>query len=309
MTQTPNITTRPVREDDYWRIYRLLIDTVPIAPPGFNWDMRRWEGRRFYDANPEGDPNWRKGARLWETEDGQLAGIAHPDGAGMASLQVHPDYRHLEGEMIDWAEQHLTAPVPEKNGRQLHFFVYSYDVLRQSLLTERGYEQMTYGGVIRHLRFGAQPLARPQLADGYSLRTVNPENGRDAAQIAVLLNAAFGRTFHNAAEYQNFTRRAPSYRQELDLVAVAPDATFAAYVGVLYDADNRRGLFEPVCTHPDHRQRGLAKALMQEGLLRLRAMDAVDVNVETGDMVPANKLYNSIGFTEMYKGYYWRRLF
>ena len=40
---------------------------------------------------------------------------------------------------------------------------------------------------------------------------------------------------------------------------------------------------------------------------RLKAMGAVDVNVETGDMIPANKLYNSIGFTEMYKGFYWRK--
>jgi len=52
----------------------------------------------------------------------------------------------------------------------------------------------------------------------------------------------------------------------------------------------------------------LGKALMQEGLLRLKALGAVDVTVETGDMIPANKLYNSIGFTEMYKGFYWRKL-
>ncbi|KAA3658119.1 MAG: N-acetyltransferase, partial [Chloroflexi bacterium] len=70
---------------------------------------------------------------------------------------------------------------------------------------------------------------------------------------------------------------------------------------------NKMGIFEPVCTHPDHRQKGLGKALMQEGLLRLKAMGAVHVTVETGDMIPANKLYNSIGFTEKYKGFYWRK--
>lgn len=94
---------------------------------------------------------------------------------------------------------------------------------------------------------------------------------------------------------------------ELDLVAVAPDGRFAAYAGVPYDEFNKQGIFEPVCTHPDHRERGLAKALMQEGLHRLKTLGAIDVIVGTGDMLPANRLYDSLGFTEMYKGNYWLR--
>ncbi|MFN2167646.1 MAG: GNAT family N-acetyltransferase [Anaerolineae bacterium] len=66
---------------------------------------------------------------------------------------------------------------------------------------------------------------------------------------------------------------------------------------------------EPVCTHPDHQRRGPGKALMQEGLLRLQARGAVDVTVETGDMVPANRLYESIGFTEAYRGFEWRKAY
>lgn len=155
------------------------------------------------------------------------------------------------------------------------------------------------------MRFGRQPLAEPQLADGYTLRTTNPEDGRDAQQIADLLNAAFNRTFHNGREYQQFTRNATCFNRELDLVAVADGSRFVAYVGIPYDEYNRRGIFEPVCTHPEYRQKGLAKALMQEGLRRLKARGAVRVVVETGDMVPANQLYASLGFTEKYLGHYW----
>ena len=93
------------------------------------------------------------------------------------------------------------------------------------------------------------------------MRATRPEELADCQQIADLLNAAFNRTFHNPWEYQNFARRAPSFRNELDLVAVAPDGTFAAYVGIPYDEANRLGIFEPVCTHPDHLRRGLARAL------------------------------------------------
>ena len=79
------------------------------------------------------------------------------------------------------------------------------------------------------------------MADGYTLRTTDPENLADCRQIAAILNAAFNRTFHNAEEYQTFTRLAPCFHRDLDLVAVAPDGSFAAYVGIPYDEANRRG--------------------------------------------------------------------
>jgi len=65
---------------------------------------------------------------------------------------------------------------------------------------------------------------------------------------------------------------------------------------------------EPVCTHPDHRRKGLAQALMQEGLLRLRDLGALEASVDTGNMLPANRFYDSIGFTEAYRGYAWRKV-
>jgi ribosomal protein S18 acetylase RimI-like enzyme len=145
------------------------------------------------------------------------------------------------------------------------------------------------------------------MAAGYTLRTTRPEELVDCQQIADLLNAAFNRTFHNPWEYHNFARHAPSFRQELDLVAVAPDGTFAAYVGIPYDEANRMGIFEPVCTHPDHLRLGLARALMTEGLLRLWQIGATEAIVATGDMVAANGLYTAMGFTEAYRNYIWRK--
>ncbi|MCB8923449.1 MAG: GNAT family N-acetyltransferase [Ardenticatenaceae bacterium] len=303
------IHNRPIQtEADYWRVYRFLIDHVRHVPLGFHWDMRRWEGMRFYEASPAGNVGWMNGRHLWE-DDGQLVGMAHQEGGSVAYLEIHPDYRHLEPEMVVWAEANLLRPVPEGDGKQLHFFVYEYDTARQELLAARGYEKMSYGGVIRQMWFGEHELAQPHMADGYTMRTTNPEDLADCQRIADLLNAAFGRSFHTAEEYQWFTRKAPGFRQYLDLVAVTADGTFASYVGIPYDDVNQRGVFEPVCTHPGHRQRGLGKALMQEGLLRLQAIGAADVTVETGDMIPANALYGSLGFTQVEKGHYWRKLF
>jgi len=295
-------------DDDYWAVHRLLVETVPLTRPGFNWDIRRWEGRRFYDARPGGNPEWSERCRLWETADGQIVGAAFSEGRSSIALQVHPDYRHLETEMIAWSEENLGGLVDDGPQQQVHVFAYDYDSFRLNLLDDRGYEETPYTGVVRRLLLKEANPPAIAVAPGYAMRITNPDDPDDCQRIADLLNAAFERDFHNAEEYQQFTRQAPSFRTDLDLVAVAPDGSFAAYVGVPTDEVNGRGIFEPVCTHPAHRQKGLAQSLMFEGLQRLMALGAVDVTVETGDGVPANKLYDSIGFTEIHHGVYWRKV-
>ena len=157
------------------------------------------------------------------------------------------------------------------------------------------------------MRFGLNAIPTPEIANGYTVRETRPGNTHDAQRIADLLNAAFKRDFHSAEEFLVFTEHARCFRHDLNLVAEAPDGSFACYTGLPYDEENRYGIFEPVCTHPDHLQKGLAKALMLEALRRLKALGAVAASTETGDAVAANRLYESIGFTEAYKLQIWRK--
>lgn len=309
-SQMARIINRPIQDErDFWRIRELLQETYLITPLCFNWEVRRWDGRRFYNDDPTWGASQAKVGEVWETEDGRLVGAVHPDGSGDAHLQLHPDYRHIEEAMIAWAENHLSVPAEEGARCRLDIYAQEYDKTRQQLLGRRGYEKMPWGGVSRRLQFDGAPIERPNLADGYTLRTTEPDAEGDSQRLAVLLNAAFNRDIHVGAEHQIFAQMAPCFRQELDLVAVAPDDSFAAYVGVPYDDVTRHGIFEPVCTHPSHQRKGLARALMLEGLRRLKALGAQDVTVETGDMIPANRLYDCLGFTETVKGFVWRKIF
>jgi GNAT superfamily N-acetyltransferase len=264
---------RPLQtDDDWWRVRHLLIDTYPITPVDFNWEIRRWDGCRNYEESDDEFQQHKHDICLWETESGRLVGAAHPEDRGTLHLQLHPDYRHLEDEMIAWGEEHLAVPTEDGQQRRLDIFVFEYDAPRQRVLAERGYEKTAWGGVTRRLRVGNWPLPAPVIADGYTLRTTTPclEDGQ---RIADVLNAAFHRTMHTGAETLHFMTTSP------------------------------------VCTHPDHVRHGLAQALMFEGLHRLKALGALDVTVGTGDAVPANRLYESIGFTEVYKGIVWRKVF
>ncbi len=304
---TEPITARPFQtEDDFWKVRNLLIETYPITPPGWNWEIRRWDGRRFHSIDFSVHDMTREGPiHLWETAEERLVGAVHHEGGpGTAFLELHPDYRHLEMEMIAWAEANL-AKMTDNGQRELAFSVMDYDSPRRMLLMDRDYEKQEWGGVMRKMRLNTRrPIPTPAIAEGYTIRTTEPTLD-DGQRIADLLNAAFNRTFHKGQELYNFFTQSPSFRHDLDFVAVASDGSFAAYASLTLEDTHQYAVFEPVCTHPDHQRKGLARTLMLTGLHRLRAIGALEVYVGTGDMIPANKLYDAMGFTEAYKEYGW----
>ncbi len=95
--------------------------------------------------------------------------------------------------------------------------------------------------------------------------------------------------------YRN-VQRAPLYRRDLDLVAQADDGELAAFCTLWFDDVTRSAAFEPVGTHPNHQRRGLGKALMTEGLRRVRDLGATLCTVGSYSE-SAGALYAAIGFT------------
>lgn len=301
-------------EEDWQRVRQLLIETFPITGLELNWEIRHWDGNRYHREGPEWQPELYEGFQLWETADGQLAGLVHPERDDEFCLQIHPDYREqIEDAMLDWAEMHY-GKINTDGQRILHLAVFDYDRPRLRRLLERGYERTQNGWIVRRMYLGSQTIPTSTLANGYTLHEVGPHSldvPGDCQRVAELLCAGFNRPSgtHTAADYLRFITCSPSFRQDLNLFAAAPDGSFAAHAALTYDEENRRAIFEPVCTHPDHRRKGLAQALMFEGIHRIRALGARQVTVATGDAEAANKLYDSLGFTEGYQGRYWRKVF
>jgi predicted N-acetyltransferase YhbS len=150
-------------------------------------------------------------------------------------------------------------------------------------------------------------LPEPELPDGYSLRTVQPE---DFASRAAAHRSAFQPSRFRDDVYE-FVRATPPYRADLDCVAVAPDGSVAAYTLAWLDEENQLGQFEPVGTHADHQRRGLGRAVNLFALHRLREQGAtlglVECRGDAAYPVPA-KLYESVGFREVSRQLAYRRL-
>jgi len=100
---------------------------------------------------------------------------------------------------------------------------------------------------------------------------------------------------------------APLYRPELDIVAVAPDGSFAAFALGWLDPAIAAVELEPVGAHVEHRNRGYARAACAEVLRRARAAGAREAVVwSVVGNEPADRLYRSLGFRPVSRDHPWR---
>ncbi len=94
--------------------------------------------------------------------------------------------------------------------------------------------------------------------------------------------------------------RAPGFRRDLTIVAVAPNGDYVAYCGMWVVRRHRVAYVEPVATDPDYRRLGLGRAVVLESLRRA-AEDRADV-AWVGSGLP---FYEAIGFRQMFAVYPW----
>jgi len=151
-----------------------------------------------------------------------------------------------------------------------------------------------------------EPIPELSLPAGYSIRHVRGEE--DLHQRITVHREAFAPYTSVTPDKYRAIMNAPTYQPELDLVVVAPDGSFASFCIVWYDERNQFGVFEPVGCHPQHRRRGLTKALICEGLRRLKRLGATLASVGSEDHnVASNALYESLGFRTLDYDYLWKK--
>lgn len=295
-------------EADYQRVRELLMESYAITGRLHNWGVDCWDWFRYNGKVFEEIANarrWERDVSLWETDEGQLVGVVILDG-GDVFLQVHPHYRHLEGKMLSRAERHHQADRRGGVDRwPLSLYVYEYDQERQALLKGQSYQNLGHDSNMRRRPFD-KPVPEFRLPRGYAIQNLAGVDRDDLEKRAAVANNAFDITKHTAQTI-HMLQKAPTYRPELDLVVVGPDGMFVAYCVIWFDEANRIGMFGPVGTHRAYRRRGLAKALMREGLIRLEALQASMAYVDCGVEQGVNRLYESVGFTDCDRVHHWQK--
>ena len=289
-------------ENDYWRVRPFLREVFTLnGRRELSWHVARWDYWRWPGVESWGDGPLEGRVFIWEMPHGQIAAVLNSEGRGDAYMQVHPNMRtpELEAEMLDLAEQHLTT-TGAYDQRELHVWADSNDVLRQGVLMSRGYT-LSNDAETQHRWTAHQPIPDKPVAEGHTVRSLGEVDELPA-------RAWFTwKAFHPDEpeeiyaslgwQWYHDIQRCPLYRRDLDLVAVAPNGDFAAFTTVWYDDVTRSAYFEPVATYQPHQRRGLASAVMREGLRRVKRLGATVAFV--GGLSPeANALYTTVMGTE-----------
>jgi predicted N-acetyltransferase YhbS len=250
------------------------------------------------------DPATLSNARLWFDEPGALIAFVWPR-ANHVEVMIRPNHRRLEETILTQAEaEYRQQPAEGDEPRRLQYWSNEGDHERSVLLQAHGYTRTD-----EYLTFHTYPLteslpARPVPA-GYTIRHVQGEADLEPRV------AAHRSAFHPSrmtVEKHRAVMASPTYRPELNLMVVAPNGTVAACTIVWFDDVNRMGIFEPVACHQDYQRRGLAGAVMVEGLRRLSALGAqvAHVNAWREDSAGA-MLYRALGFTVTGRIFAWEK--
>ncbi|NMO22894.1 GNAT family N-acetyltransferase [Pyxidicoccus fallax] len=250
-----------------------------------------------------GDIDWRmyrnafvrpeQNVRLWHDERGHLVGFAWGYVNGDVDLLIHPREHAatLMPQILEWAQAWF--PTRGASGeRPLHVWALESNTSMTRALEQQGWRRIE--DCYLHLARPTADTGTAPLPPGYTVRNVRgPE---ETAARAEVHRRAFGTERVTTEVYQR-VMGASHYRAHLDLVAEAPDGSLAALALCWLDPENGLGEFEPVATAPEHRRKGLAQALIQEGVRRMWKEGARTALVYAHAANPASvALYESAGF-------------
>jgi mycothiol synthase len=273
------------------------------------------------DAQPEharhlADQPWRlsspdaqsgRYARLWQESGGQLAGFAAWQ-APWAALDLFVRDGPHRGVVVDaifgWAYS-LFRELDDERGFALPYWLEcrTDDRATVALAAARGFSmseqryaclEQPLAGDPAHGRPVPSGVAPSRPPPGFRLRALAGES--EVGAYAELHREAFGSP-SMTGQWRARTLRMPQYRQDLDLVAVAPDGTLAGFCVGWLDTVRRAGHAEPLGVRPGCTGMGLAQALLTELSSRLTAAGAERVCVEANQAnAAALRSYEAAGF-------------
>jgi ribosomal protein S18 acetylase RimI-like enzyme len=245
---------------------------------------------------------------IWEDAGGEIAawGLVYPEKHPGFDLQVRPDLRDVdfETQLVEYLTSEAVRSSSDRTEDDvpLSADISAGDAVRAEALRRNGFARGGDAYFLTAREIGSPPPVG--LPPGYVIRAaVGPD---DAAALAAVHSGSFGSTW--TAETYEWLMTTPGYAPERELVAVAPDGSFAAFTVTWYDHVNRTGLFEPVGTHVDHRRLGLGRAVLSAGMQRMhKAGLATAMVVHEADNEGSTALYADAGFRPIARLDVWTR--
>lgn len=290
-------------EADYAAMRGLIAESYRLAAPHSYMLLGDLDWWRALLGEPQ---SYLPTVPLWFAGE-KLVGFLWP-GEGSGDIMLHPEHRAAEPLLLAYAEQRLRKADDAGGGTLMQVSLES-DARRNRLLQEHGFTRSNEF-LASHVIDLAEPPPLPQLPEGFTLRDLRgPLTDAELEARVNVHRTAFHPSKFTAAKYLT-ARSSPTYREDLDIAAVAPNGDFAAYTIAWFEAENRTALFEPVGCHPAYQRRGLGLAVLYETMRRLRELGAGRAHVGSWlDDSPGALLYRAAGFQLIDRFYEWHKTY
>lgn len=294
-----------------WSAIATLFQACETVDPAINEEC--FTELQLSLSSPNVNP--KEDIRLWEDDQGELLGVAviEPQTCvhgvdGYLSWYLHPHVsdRNFEPEIMRWAEKRMREIGRQKN-RPVQLKAYSLDHQTQQNLLLRSYNFT----IDRHFLTMEKPLQTPielpSLPVGYQLSYL--QNQTQIPAWVELFNESFIDHWDHhelTVEQVQSWHSQPHYQPELDLVAIAPNQTFAAFCSCQLKSAHI-GWIEWLGTRRGFRNLGLGRAILLAGLSQLQksGVTLARLSVDAQSLTGATKLYQSIDFQPVNTCYSW----
>ena len=240
----------------------------------------------------EDDKNFIRWSIHEDNFQDKVIGLSFINSHGLIVLEIHPDYKKHEKEIIEQLE------VIYKNNNIICFLLSENDQDKEKILLSKDYIRIEYDLSFR-IRKLEEPIPQIDLPKGFAIRNITGID--DYEKLLTVVGSTFPHCKDNMTiEKIQFLTTAEFYHQDLDLICEAPNGEFSSFITVRFDAISKIAEFEPVGTHPNYRRLNLAKALISEGLKRLQSYEPTLICItQANNDEPADLFYNNLGFKKI----------
>jgi ribosomal protein S18 acetylase RimI-like enzyme len=300
---------------EFQEMYDLLRESYAMLKKPWNWLIARLENWRYANNDEMFEPNEQFATlqdfflgtvHLWRDSDrgNQLVGFCIAEHSGNSIfLQVLPQYRMIEADILKWIESEWAQGL-----ETVKTFAYADDEDRQNLLRQAGFHDDGEAGYMYAYDVAqacdvALANAETLLESGFSIQTLAQYADIDA--LAEVERETFGARFVTR-QWLEEKMQAPGCYPEWNFGAISPEGKLVTFCLAWPDQQHVMAELDPIGTHPDYRQRGLAKATIIECFRRLREAGIKHAYISSApEPYVSNRLYESLKPIAVYKEHQW----
>lgn len=277
------IKRRPYREMcDFCDVYNFMLKRFALDcangcyPPFFEYAL----------ATPWSDKSQNHRFAIWEDQDGMAAFCWYESGLGEAFFNVADSHSFLIPEMVDHAERRLRD---SQGNLRLKVFERQEKVLAEAL--RRGYRVVDREEQAI-LDFSTARL-NDSLPEGYAFEIASQ---CDVEQLVDMTWRGFDNSGapYGGVEREYHTYAAPHATPELGVIVKTQAGEYVCYAGMWWVPEIKLAYLEPLCTVPEHRGKGLARAALTEMYRKMARLGATHM---TGGAI---QFYYEIGYQPGY---------